>query len=73
MKGVNVNEVKQAEVALENTVKTYSTENDPAQADGIHDITDEQVITAMADEFDITYDESCALIRRVAANLIEGE
>lgn len=50
-----------------------STEKAPEAADEIRNITDEQVITAMADEFDITYDESCALIRRVAANLIEGE
>lgn len=32
-------------------------------------ITDEQVITSLADEFDITFGESCDLILRVAENM----
>lgn len=33
------------------------------------EITDEQVITSLADEFDITFDEACLLIVRVAKNM----
>lgn len=36
---------------------------------GYQSITDEQVITSIVDEFDITFDESCNLIIRVAENM----
>ena len=36
---------------------------------GYQSITDEQVITSIVDEFDITFDEACNLIIRVAENM----
>ena len=37
--------------------------------DGLAGITDEQVITSLADEFDLTFGEACDLIMRVAENM----
>lgn len=82
--GVRENEIKQEEVETKPATTSNDSTQDIVQDDAhvskaagsskqvvnlLSGITDEQVITSLADEFDITFGQSCDLIMRVADQL----